>query len=428
MGPQAAAPHKCHGSTCHIAAFAERCAVLLALLLSACAPHPASATATTPPPTRILLPAEAHSPVPPTATIEPAPVLPTTVSLPAASASDWARGSAHAAVTIVEYGDFQSMLCARLALALAELQKMHPDQVRLIYRHFPLLNTHDKASLAGQAAEAAGAQGAFWPMHDLLYARHDEWADLAPQEFTAWLVQAAAELQLDVSRFSDDLAGANYEAQMDAAFELATAAGLPGAPSLFINNAYFQMEPALVTLEATVRLELLSRVQYSTYPPLVIDLQKTYLARFVLEDGEVVARLYTDGAPLAVNSFVFLARQGWFDGLGFYRVIPGYLVETGDPSETGFGGCGYVFDTEIDPQLSFDREGMLAMSSSGPDTNSSQFFITLTALPGYNGTRTIFGEVIAGLDLLHGLQARDPLSNLLDAPEVTIQQVRIEEK
>ena len=117
--------------------------------------------------------------------------------------------------------------------------------------------------------------------------------------------------------------------------------------------------------------------------------------------------LFADKAPQAVNSFVFLARQGWFNDITFHRVIAGFMAQTGDPSGTGRGNPGYLFKNEIDPTLKFDRPGLLAMANSGPDTNGSQFFITYAPAPSFDGAYTIFGRVLSGMDVLEQLTPRD---------------------
>ena len=151
-----------------------------------------------------------------------------------------------------------------------------------------------------------------------------------------------------------------------------------------------------------------------------------YIARIELEIGEVIVQLYPDHAPLAVNNFFFLAQEGWFDGNPFHRIVPDTYVESGDPTGTGLGGPGYFFADEYTEALTFDEPGMVALSSSGPNTNGSQFFITLAPLPELNNSRTIFGRLIDGLDLLKNLSARQPLNNFLDPPEIVIISVTIE--
>jgi cyclophilin family peptidyl-prolyl cis-trans isomerase len=309
---------------------------------------------------------------------------------------------------------------------LVQLQEWHPEDIRTIYRHFPLLTIHDKASLAGQAAEAAGAQGSFWAMHDLLYDQHNEWIGLSSEEFRQWLVIAAQELELDVQRFQNEIEGGQYALEMEEAFFQGIASGIPGTPFLFLNGSLYQVEPSLTNLEAHIRLELLAEAQYDVYPPMTLEDDVQYIARIELEMGEVIIQLYPDHAPIAVNNFIFLAQEGWFDGNPFHRIVPDTFAESGDPTGTGFGGPGYYFADEISEALTFDDPGMVAMSSSGPNTNGSQFFITLAPLPELNNSRTIFGRIIVGLDLLKNLSARQPVEDFLDPPEVVIISVTIE--
>src|SRR5215211_4276141 len=153
-------------------------------------------------------------------------------------------------------------------------------------------------------------------------------------------------------------------------------------------------------------------LQYDAYPPMTIDPSKQYLATFKLaKGGEVVVQLFPDKAPKTVNSFVFLAREGYYDGTTFHRVLEGFMAQGGDPTGTGMGGPGYQFEDEISPDLTFDKAGLLAMANSGPNTNGSQFFITFVPTPHLNGLHTIFGEVIEGMDVVNELTRRDPDQN-----------------
>lgn len=123
--------------------------------------------------------------------------------------------------------------------------------------------------------------------------------------------------------------------------------------------------------------------------------------------GEFVISLYADKAPITVNSFVFLARDGYFDGVTFHRVLDGFMAQGGDPTGTGRGGPGYQFVNEYS-DLTFDKAGVVAMANAGPDTNGSQFFITFGPTPQLNGGYTIFGQVTSGMDVVNGLTRRDP--------------------
>jgi len=149
--------------------------------------------------------------------------------------------------------------------------------------------------------------------------------------------------------------------------------------------------------------------QYAAYPDMVIDTTKTYLATFKMANGgEFTVELYADKAPKTVNSFVFLARDGYYDGTTFHRVLEGFMAQAGDPTGTGSGGPGYQFEDEINDDLVFDGEGILAMANAGPGTNGSQFFITYGPTDWLNGLHTIFGKVTDGMDVVKGLTLRDP--------------------
>lgn len=148
--------------------------------------------------------------------------------------------------------------------------------------------------------------------------------------------------------------------------------------------------------------------QYDAYPPMTIDPAKKYFAKFVMaKGGEFTVELYPDKAPKTVNSFVFLARDGYYDGVTFHRVLEGFMAQGGDPTGTGGGGPGYEFENE-DSDLVFDKPGVLAMANAGRDTNGSQFFITFDAADFLNGGYTIFGQLIDGMDVVDNITRRDP--------------------
>lgn len=165
--------------------------------------------------------------------------------------------------------------------------------------------------------------------------------------------------------------------------------------------------------------------QWEAPPPMEIDPGKIYGARLVTEKGEIVVELLAKQAPMTVNNFVFLARQGFYDGTTFHRVIPGFMAQGGDPTGTGAGGPGYQFPDEISPELRFDGPGYVAMANAGPNTNGSQFFITYAATPWLDGRHTIFGKVVAGMDVALSLTPRDPQQ--ATEPGDRLERVSIEE-
>ncbi len=167
--------------------------------------------------------------------------------------------------------------------------------------------------------------------------------------------------------------------------------------------------------------------QWSSPPPMTIDKSKQYLATVKMaKGGEFVIQLYPDKAPITVNSFVFLARQGFFDGVTFHRVLSGFMAQGGDPTGTGGGGPGYQFANE-DSDLTFDKAGVVAMANAGRDTNGSQFFITFGPRPELNGGYTIFGQVISGMDVVNGITLRNPDDKPTFAGDA-IQTISIQEK
>jgi cyclophilin family peptidyl-prolyl cis-trans isomerase len=152
--------------------------------------------------------------------------------------------------------------------------------------------------------------------------------------------------------------------------------------------------------------------QYSSPPPLTIDLSKKYTATIGTPHGDIKVELFAKQAPVTVNNFVFLAREGFYDGVTFHRVIPDFMVQTGDPTGSGRGGPGYQFRDEADAmELKHDGPGILSMANAGPNTNGSQFFITHRATPHLNGRHAVFGKVIEGMDVVNKIRVRDPMSD-----------------
>jgi len=166
--------------------------------------------------------------------------------------------------------------------------------------------------------------------------------------------------------------------------------------------------------------------QWSSPPPFTIDPSVQYFATIKLKKGgEIIIQLYADKAPVTVNNFVFLARQGFFDGTTFHRVLPDFMAQGGDPTGTGSGGPGYEFQNE-NSDLTFDKEGVVAMANAGPDTNGSQFFITFGPAEWLNGGYTIFGQVIEGMDVVNEISLRDPAT--ATSPGDEIESITISER
>jgi len=311
---------------------------------------------------------------------------------------------------------------------MAQIVSNYPEDVRFVYRHFPLISIHDKAALATQASEAAGAQGEFWALHDLLFENQAEWASLSVEQFQDWLVERATELGLDADQFSADMLSDENAALAQFAFDDAVNMGLPGTPFLLVNDQYYGGPRDYDSMESLVKLLFLEDQQFTECPPMVIDPLKNYSATLHTEQGDITIELYSEDAPLAVNNFVFLANEGWYDGVTFHRVLPGFVAQAGDPTGTGLGGPGYAFENEVSDNLSFDRAGVVGMANAGPDSNGSQFYITLAPVPHLDGGYTIFGQVIAGMDVVESITPRDPQQGSSLPPGDKIVSVTIVEK
>jgi peptidyl-prolyl cis-trans isomerase B (cyclophilin B) len=162
-------------------------------------------------------------------------------------------------------------------------------------------------------------------------------------------------------------------------------------------------------------------------PEMQIDRKVLYRAAIETSCGTIEVDLFAKETPVTVNNFVFLARQGFYDGVTFHRVIAGFMNQGGDPRGDGTGGPGYQFEDEIVKGLRFDEPGLLAMANSGPNTNGSQFFITVAPARHLDGKHTIFGRVVEGMDVVQGINAL--ATGAADRPNETvyIERVRIRE-
>ena len=147
---------------------------------------------------------------------------------------------------------------------------------------------------------------------------------------------------------------------------------------------------------------------FSSPPAMSIDSKKHYAAMFKTEKGDFEVELYADKAPATVNNFVFLAREGFYDGVTFHRVIKDFMAQGGDPTGTGTGGPGYKFADEFHPQLKHSKPGVLSMANAGRNTNGSQFFITFAPTPHLDGKHSVFGQVVKGMDVVRSIPERDP--------------------
>jgi len=396
---------------------------ILSLLLASCSPTPVTITSGNPADasgrsTSTIIPTNLLG-VPGSST--PCTVIHQPVTPEAALGAEFAgrghiSGPADAPVTIIAFSDYQCLQCAFLASSLKQIRLTHLLDVRLIYLHSPQEN-RDKDYLAIQAVEAADLQNKFWEMHDLLFEKQTEWSAVAPEAFKAWATAQAVSLGMDSSRFQADFEGSVVGDRLQQAIQFTADAQLNSPPRLFVNSATPYTSLAdFASLDMVVRMKALAVRQFSSCPTVDINSLSQYLINMHTSKGDVSLQLFPEIAPLAVNNFLFLIRNGWFKGITFYRVLTDQRVMSGDPSETGFGNPGYLFETEIAPGLRFDQPGMLAMDNDGPGTNGSRFFITLAAAPQLDGQYTIFGQVLSGLDVLASLSPRNPMPGVYLPP------------
>jgi peptidyl-prolyl cis-trans isomerase B (cyclophilin B) len=149
--------------------------------------------------------------------------------------------------------------------------------------------------------------------------------------------------------------------------------------------------------------------QWKTSPEMQIDTNKTYLVKMETTKGLIELELYPEYAPKTVNNFVFLVREGYYDGVKFHRVINNFVIQGGDPTGTGAGGPGYKFEDELRDNPLKHEKNVISMANAGPNTNGSQFFITHSPQPHLDGKHTVFGKVVKGADIVDLIQQGDEM-------------------
>ncbi|HWQ45592.1 MAG TPA: peptidylprolyl isomerase [Longilinea sp.] len=362
------------------------------------------------------------------------------LTFPEITATDHVLGSETPRMVILEYADYTCPYCVTFSAGIAQFVDENLTEVQYVYRNFPVGHTLSNVSI--QAAEAAGLQGFYWEMHNILFNidTWETWDALSEEDFQTWIAEQAATITgLNVEQFMTDM---NSEAMVQLATQSsadAVAAGLTGTPSIYIildGNLIWAINvdpndgisPTYANLSAIFQLWKFRDQQYSECPPTVVDPAHEYYATLETSQGNIVIQLFPEQAPLTVNSFVFLAQEGWFDNVSFHRVIEGFVAQTGDPTGTGIGDPGYMFGDEISADLNFDTAGMVGMANSGSGTNGSQFFITLAPVPDLDGNYTVFGQVVEGMDVLTLLTRVDPTSTEAQPDPDMILHVTIEER
>ena len=377
----------------------------LILIITAC-----GSSNTVTPSNTFVLPTNIIVPTPPACTTlaaEPTPGPETPSIFPPITDADHSRGSKDAAITILDYSDYQDPRSGELAKATKRLFGENPKTVRFVSRPFPIYVVNDKSAYATLAVEAASEQGKFWELNDLLFAQQANWINLSVEDFNQWVIAQVSALEMNVEQFKTDRARKDIVAKVQKAWDDGHKISLPGTPILVINGDLYQGPHDYTSLNDIAQLIILGKRQFKACPPFTVKTNTQYIATLHTEKGDVTIELFADKAPVTVNSFIFLAQNGWYDNITFHRVIPKLFAQTGDPSGTGKGNPGYYLITEILPSLTFSSPGMVAMVNSGPDTSGGQFFITYAPTAQFNGKYTIFGQVLKGMEVLQSLTPRD---------------------
>ncbi|HYA15135.1 MAG TPA: peptidylprolyl isomerase [Syntrophales bacterium] len=153
----------------------------------------------------------------------------------------------------------------------------------------------------------------------------------------------------------------------------------------------------------------MNSLKWKNPPEMQIDPAKTYRAVVETDKGVIELELCPQHAPKTVNNFVFLSREGFYNGVSFHRVISDFMIQGGDPTGTGRGGPGYKFEDEVKGNPLKHEAGVISMANAGPNTNGSQFFITHSPQPHLNGRHTVFGKVISGQEVVNAIQQGDKI-------------------
>lgn len=385
----------------------NRLALSLVLLLglSACAPAttmPLPGTGTPTAPEETSVPQQANS--------DATPFLAGTgeaAAYPAATcksfdtriaSSDWVQGNPDAPITMIEYSDFQCPYCANLDPVLKQLVAEYPQDVRWVFRYFPLPG-HSYSLMTARAAEAAGRQGKFWEYQEALFAHQSDWAALDSEGVDSYIQSLAVDLDLDPDQFAQDRNSEEITSVVQTAQNKAYSENISYTPFLLINGMQVQVSD-LGSLEVMVDSLKANNFSPNGCPPTVLQSGKAYQATIQTAHGNIQIELYPDQAPLSVNSFVYLSQQNWFKNQSFFHLIRDDSTNTLNFAILGNeANLGWY---ELTPELSdlkFDRPGVVGLLNSG------QVFISLNASPALNGSYTIIGQVTDGLDVVQSMSA-----------------------
>lgn len=293
--------------------------------------------------------------------------------LGAVNSSDWSVGPEDAVLTIIEYADFQCPYCADASLNLVDYQSRHRDEVRLVYRHFPL-SFHEKAVPAALAANAAGYQGMFFEAERFLFERQNEWSGLESNEaFREWLIREFGNFSdIDFDLWYLAFSDSDKEAEIRNMYSEVIRTGIvSGTPTVFLNYADSNYMFDGSSLDAMLGRLKAEKDSVRGCPGIVITEGSSYTAILETESGNIRFELFADTAPNAVNSFKFLAEQGWYDETEITADYNGLAVYG-----EGRGIPGYGIGIEFDENRLFEGPGYIGFDGSQLNENAGRFFIT----------------------------------------------------
>ena len=293
--------------------------------------------------------------------------------LGAVSELDWSIGPEDAILTIIEYADFQCPYCADASLSLIEYQRKHSEDVRLVYRHFPL-SFHEKAVPAALAANAAGYQGMFFEAEEFLFENQAEWSVLESNDaFTEWLIREFSQFSdLDFDLWYLAFSDSDNEAAVRNMYSKVIKAGIvSGTPTVFLNyidSNYMFDESSLDSFIEKIRM---NEYRSSDCPEVVIEKGRSYTAVLETDAGNIHIELFPDTAPNAVNSFIYQAESGLYNGAEIESSYDGSDIMVGN-----MAAPGYSFDVEFNNSQLFDGPGYVGISFSSDEQSFGRIFIT----------------------------------------------------
>lgn len=324
------------------------------------------------------------------------------MNVPPAGPDDKSRGNPDAKIVLIEYSDFQCPYCAQVAPVLTELIKQFPDDIRVVFRHFPL-PSHPLSLISAQAAEAAALQEKFFEYSDALFAGQADWSSLDSVQAEQYFIELAVEQGLAKDTFSKDLKSDKIVNLVKDFQDRALKVGIPYTPFVLVNGKVWQGTD-LASMTTLINLMKHENEYYSQCPDTVIDPAKQYTATIQTSQGDIVINLFADKAPLSVNSLIFLSKENWYENQTFFEVMNDaeadgmHLVIGGDHTDTGYGSPGYQIDPE-NLAMKYDKKGLVGL------VNASQLFITTAAQPKLDGRFTVIGEVVQGMEIIDQMTA-----------------------